>query len=184
MPNHVINKLTISTRNLETAAEVRELIADEDGFIDFAILLPQPRELRDIHTGSAKIDGEWTKLWREEPCNADDDGAKRNASDHGYHRALAVSATYEADLMRKYGATNWRDWQVLHWGTKWNAYGHERPVEIAGDERWGELTAEFDTAWGPPEGWYEALRDRLPDSVDIAVNLSGGWECEFCNRRY
>lgn len=56
-------------------------------------------------------------------------------------------------LMEKYGYSNWYDFCVNEWGTKWDigADGY-----IAEDNSVG-LSLTFDSAWSPPIGAYEKL---------------------------
>lgn len=46
----------------------------------------------------------------------------------------------------------WYDWNVSNWGTKWDAsvYSFERIADNA-------ILINFDTAWGPPIGFYDYL---------------------------
>ena len=50
---------------------------------------------------------------------------------------------------KKYGANNWYDWSVTHWGTKWNAYYSHLDEDTN--------TMCFDTAWSSPMPILEAL---------------------------
>jgi len=63
-------------------------------------------------------------------------------------------------LKEKYGADNWYDWSVDNWGVKWNiTLSEEQDVQDEGDY----LQYTFDTAWGPPYGVFNALRNKFPD---------------------
>jgi hypothetical protein len=55
-------------------------------------------------------------------------------------------------LMEKYGATDWYDWSVKNWGTKWDVEpdGYTRPNP-------NTLSVAFETAWGPALQFYEHL---------------------------
>jgi hypothetical protein len=56
--------------------------------------------------------------------------------------------------IEKYGAGNWYDFCVNHWGTKWDV-DCQGQVDVHPE---GTLvTASFDSAWSPPTGVYEAL---------------------------
>ena len=55
----------------------------------------------------------------------------------------------------KYGYTNWYDWCVNEWGTKW-VVGDEGSATLNED---GSLTASFDSAWAPPIEAYRVLED-------------------------
>ena len=57
------------------------------------------------------------------------------------------------DERKKYGADNWYDWSVEHWGTKWNAY----------EVWWGDDVVEFNTAWSSVPKIVRALSKRFPD---------------------
>jgi len=50
------------------------------------------------------------------------------------------------------------DWRVQHWGTKWDL--SEMNVLDVDDDY---ICMNFDTAWGPPEGIYDALVKKYPD---------------------
>lgn len=62
------------------------------------------------------------------------------------------------DLEYKYDYTNWYDWRVNYWGTKWDA--SESHII---DESDGHITVEFDTAWSPPEMWVRYVSTLFPD---------------------
>jgi hypothetical protein len=50
---------------------------------------------------------------------------------------------------------NWYDWNVNHWGTKWD-------ISLAGYEIVNEntVTLSFDSAWSPPTALYEYLVEQ------------------------
>ena len=52
----------------------------------------------------------------------------------------------------------WYHWCVENWGTKWDV--SELDIEYADDEI---LELTFSTAWSPPEGIMQELRDKYPD---------------------
>lgn len=64
--------------------------------------------------------------------------------------------------LSEYGQTDWYSWSVENWGTKWNAIG----IDIENDEN----VFTFDTAWSPPDHWFDALNDKLKDK-GIYVNI-------------
>ena len=52
------------------------------------------------------------------------------------------------------GYNNWYDWQVAHWGTKWD-------VDPISEEYDGEtLSLSFDSAWAPPIELYAYLVEQ------------------------
>ena len=52
---------------------------------------------------------------------------------------------------------DWYNWRVENWGTKWDV----SELDIEYDEEVLELT--FSTAWSPPEGIMQELKDKYPD---------------------
>ncbi len=71
----------------------------------------------------------------------------------------------------KYGTKNWYDWNVSHWGTKWNSYGYceyDQP----------ENALKFDTAWSAPHPVIEKLSEMYPH---IGIEHSWADEDIGCN---
>jgi hypothetical protein len=125
----------------EDLATLREFMATENSQFDFNAILPQPEELHGIKSGSNTIDGVHYTLWRE----VDD-------------KDVGVTPEEELDLISKYGASNWYDWNVANWGTKWNV------SDVQADECSDTtLMYVFDTAWSPPTLVVEALAEKFPN---------------------
>ena len=65
----------------------------------------------------------------------------------------------------------WWDWRVQNWGTKWNSYDCE-VIEIDDEQ----IEYRFSTAWSPPEGVIEKLREQYPDIEITAFYDEPGME--------
>ena len=65
----------------------------------------------------------------------------------------------------------WWDWRVQNWGTKWNSYDCE-VIEMDDDQ----VEYTFSTAWSPPEGVIEKLREQYPDVSITAFYDEPGME--------
>ena len=52
----------------------------------------------------------------------------------------------------------WYHWCISNWGTKWDL--SELSIDYDDSE---QLELEFSTAWSPPEGIMQELKDRYPD---------------------
>ena len=52
----------------------------------------------------------------------------------------------------------WYHWCIANWGTKWEL--SELDIEYDDSE---QLNLTFSTAWSPPEGVVEKLREKYPD---------------------
>ena len=57
-------------------------------------------------------------------------------------------------FLAEYGATDWYNWQVNNWGTKWDIGGDDGLMQKLDDNT---LQASFDSAWAPPCEAYEKL---------------------------
>jgi hypothetical protein len=69
----------------------------------------------------------------------------------------------DEDLISRFGADNWYDWRLMHWGTKWDINAND--IYIVEGPR--SVHYSFDTAWGPPNGIYLELLEKYPD-----INIS------------
>lgn len=116
--------------------------------IRFNKLRPMPDEIRGIVSGGHTLpDGKYVHNWRESA-----DGT-----------CTEVPAEEIARLVRRFGASNWYDWQVGNWGVKWDVVhadsgrSDDGPVE-------GETQASytFETAWSPPETLFHYVAEKFP----------------------
>ena len=87
------------------------------------------------------------------------------------------------------GFTNWYDWSVARWGTKWDV-SLEGLEFIDNGDGTAEITGWFDSAWAPPIGAYEHFADMM-DNCDIqasyhepGMGFAGFWSTadgdEYC----
>lgn len=58
-----------------------------------------------------------------------------------------------------YEGYDWYGWRCEHWGTKWEANNDDPDREPVRANRWA-ITLQFETAWGPPIPWYEAMEAK------------------------
>ena len=67
---------------------------------------------------------------------------------------------------------DWWNWRNNNWGTKWNLVPskggdlYTYTIEQSNGMGNGWLRLDFDTAWSPPNGIYNAIVDKYPD-LDI-----------------
>lgn len=100
MPNHVLNRLTIS--NAEAAKEAFSFMGADDGVFDFERICPIP-----THVWRGNLNDPIAKIF----------GAKtRNFGDFEYIELYRTGDT-------------WLPWCIEHWGTKWNSYSYKRVSE-------------------------------------------------------
>src|SRR6056297_324633 len=60
------------------------------------------------------------------------------------------------EMKEKYGYESWYDWNIAHWGTKWDISKGDLEAEANGNSL--ELT--FDTAWSPPVEAMETAEEQ------------------------
>jgi len=72
--------------------------------------------------------------------------------------------TENSEFIKKYGASNWYDWRVMNWGTKWDIIGGERTSEDDEDEK---IDYMFETAWSPPIEALQSISKLYPKFVFV-----------------
>lgn len=72
---------------------------------------------------------------------------------------LAVNADGKVnpELVAQFGASDWYQWCVHHWSTKWDVEGHL--TESSPDA----LHYEFESAWGPPTNALGTIAAQWPN---------------------
>lgn len=134
MPNHVTNIVRANTMVIHS-------ILTEQG-VDFERVIPMPDNVIRGGIGHANIDGVMTKVYWPHPNPPDSDDPM----------GLKTQPVPYPD-----GATDWYEWSISNWGTKWNAY----ESDVSEDER----VVRFDTAWSHPFPVIEALSKKYPTHV-------------------
>jgi len=64
-------------------------------------------------------------------------------------------------LVEQFGHSNWYDYCVAEWSTKWDA------INISYEQDGDSIIVYFDTAWSPPDGIFKAMED-----ADIEVEAA------------
>ena len=136
MPNHI-------TTILRAPQEVIHTLLTEEG-VDFNRIIPMPDDVIKGGIGHAKIDGEMQKVYWPEGKRTEDDPMGLKVEPIPYPE----------------GATDWYEWSINNWGTKWNAYDHELSED--------DTVVRFDTAWAHPYPVITKLSEMYPD-VLLAV---------------
>ena len=80
-----------------------------------------------------------------------------------------------AELVKKYGATDWYDWSLKNWGCKWDARDIE--IEESGDDNL--LYLIFDTPWSPPIDFYTKLANEYKVEITATYTEEG---MSFCGK--
>ena len=114
----------ISVRGTNSA-EIKRLADAFDAGEFCDAVIPVPQELKDTMAGS-----------------------------YGDEAKQAALEAQTRSNVEKYGAGNWYDFCVNHWGTKWDV---NIAQECERDEDGLSFSGSFDTAWSPPMGIVEKL---------------------------
>ena len=174
MPNHVQNRITFSGEQSRIDTMLKAIQNEEYGIgtIDFNKLIPMPESLR-IETGSRTAHGlkayrdfievytlgrsaeEAERALPDIPIDSENAFLRQRTDITAEEWALGKTAWQN---MRRYGAPSWYDWSIMHWGTKWNAYGYDGYTDYGMCD---ELT--FQTAWAAPHPILERLSAMFPD---------------------
>ncbi|MYA41609.1 MAG: hypothetical protein F4Z31_07650 [Gemmatimonadetes bacterium] len=150
MPNWCQNELSVYGPK-DQVREIYDLIVneleDDKIAVTFDRVIPMPKILQKVTTGGTKIDGEYVTTWVNEGEWPDVKARKLNEGEQ-----LLIDAI---------GYPSWYEWAIDNWGTKWDACESRliTPFEVWEDE--AEFAVAFDTAWSPPEPFFNALQERF-----------------------
>jgi len=137
MPNWCANKVTFKHNDPE---QLHKLVRAWNSGCLMSTFLPCPAELKATIAGCAGPSGSTAQLALE---------------------------AQEQQNMELYGAKNWYDWQIGHWGTKWDV-GRETdqtPKRLSAKAK--QLTLTFDSAWSPPIQFFDHL--HAAEGFDITA---------------
>jgi len=83
---------------------------------------------------------------------------------------------------KKANAYNWYDWNMKHWGVKWNACSGDGANVQESPNGNLYLTLRFESPWGPPVGIMEALFEVCQEQgldLDWYLEEEQGWGEEW-----
>jgi hypothetical protein len=148
MPNWCYNNLTIDGTRENISEFLTAITSDlPEGGFDLTIPFPCPEELQ------------ITARFLTPDDSNDDEETK----------ALRQQYTTNKE---KYGATNWYDWQIENWGTKWSPDIDDLDVQDDGKRIW----ARFDSAWAPPSQLIQKLSGLFP-TLQFVISYEEGGMC-------
>ena len=140
MPNWCSNRVDVYSENKTDLQKVLDIFNNKESV--FGKVIPEP---------------DWMKI----PFKGEFPKVREMKSPNG---EVFSKVTEFADGTQD---TRWYDWRLENWDTKWDVAGS---VEVE-EERWKDelesFTANFSTAWAPPEGICMRLRQLFPN-----VNIS------------
>lgn len=161
MPNHTANNFTVTG----PVADVKRFLKNATGSdteLSFDSLLPLPTVLKDV-TSPVRIQtqSEIDATWAEWNKRKDEGKLEKWELEEG--RPMGVGITQETydTLIKEHGVSNWYDWSVLNWGTKWDCYDvREWNIAVADDEM--TATIYYETAWSPATELWLTVSQQYP----------------------
>lgn len=99
-------------------------------------------------------DGMENHYWRE---SAKEIRSNCTENQKGRVKMLLELGKQAAENMLQYGAKDWYDWCIKHWGSKWNAYGSSNMKNSEPNQ------LVFLSAWDSPEPVIQKLSQLYPD---------------------
>lgn len=158
MPNWVTNRLYVSGEGVS----LEDLTAN--GGFTFNKFVPMPAELKDVSAFgdleelvSVYIKG---LLGDEKAFETIPDNCMDNVK-------LAHFC------LTNYGYTDWYNWRIANWGTKWDLSNPIMSNEICEDEKGKYI--EFDTAWSTPEDFFATLSKKYPKAEFFIKYADEDW---------
>tara|TARA_B100000212_G_scaffold161382_1_gene121302 strand:- start:873 stop:1487 length:615 start_codon:yes stop_codon:yes gene_type:complete len=161
MPNWVDNELIVKDlSNSKKFKSFQDIIRDcfiSNSSIAMS-LYPLPDDIRSVDGWSDESAHYWedSKGNKVEPPTMEERFGKEFSKKYMQRKLTEDELN---NLKQKYGASNWYDWNILNYGTKWSDAGTEF-VEVEGDR----IVVVFESAWTPM--WK------------LAQNISKDYECE------
>lgn len=128
MPNWCMNSVTFKHAEPE---KLREIVDAWNSGQFMGTFLPCPKALKDTVAGCA--------------------GPK------GSSAQLALEAQEQRNF-ELHGAKNWYEWQIAHWGTKWDFGKEQEEKRMRLPKTAKKVSLSFNSAWSPPIEFYEHMR--------------------------
>ena len=176
MPNWCRNELLVIGTAEDMMPFLEKAITRKEGEEPVWVmsnLYPRPEPLN--RTTSPALSGEFTNQWE---INAA--AARIARGETGVTIPVGIPSANNtpekvAALMAEYGASNWYDWAINNWGTKWDCDSRDTGIYILNETT---LQVYFDSAWSPPIQWLVKVVNDYPN---INFKLSFTEESEaFC----
>ena len=155
MPNHVQNILTI-VGHKNHVEPLMALLDDGESKFSFKKIVPMPKELEGTRAPANIVSEaqykkeQYEKNFKEENPHFSDKGS--------------ITKKMSEDWIQRFGADNWYDWTVGHWGTKWGAYDVvvEDPIVLTGRDGYIQIVISFQTAWSSGSQVIDTLGRNHP----------------------
>lgn len=184
MPNH-ITTVAVVTGPVEKvdAFRVLHIRPRDDGkgdIFDFRTIIPVPACVEGTESGTKADEGFFALTGMTQTKFARFDGSATRFFEARRREGFEVSALTGPEHLREWlakhhpdvlaagektlacfretGCMSWYEWNIEHWGTKWEAYDYEMRSHMP-----GEFIFKFETAWDPPRPILAKLAEMWPE---------------------
>jgi hypothetical protein len=136
--------------------------AGSDRELSFNSLLPLPTVLRNVSSPvriqpQEEINATWDEWYKRK----DEGKLEKWELEQGRPMGLGITQDTYDTLIKEYGVSNWYDWSVLNWGTKWDCYDvREWNIAVADEEM--TATIYYETAWSPATQLWLTVSQQYP----------------------
>ena len=133
----------------------------------FDALIPMPKQLEGIHKGMTTINDKKYSHWRTVK------------GDDGEEKEIPITNLMLEQIQRRHGATNWYDWNLINWGTKWDVFYDDLILSNHGDIG---VSISFETAWSPPEEIFHYIYENFDCDIEVEFDEPGvGYRGNYYN---
>jgi hypothetical protein len=161
MPNHTANNFTVTGPVADVKLFLQQA-AGSDKELSFNSLLPLPTVLRNVSSPvriqpQEEINATWDEWYKRK----DEGKLEKWELEQGRPMGLGITQDTYDTLIKEYGVSNWYDWSVLNWGTKWDCYDvREWNIAVADEEM--TATIYYETAWSPATQLWLTVSQQYP----------------------
>lgn len=150
MPNWCDNVVTFKH---DDPKKIKDIVRAWNKGALMSAFFPCPEELNDTEMGGFSGDSDYIKQAHAEKENSN---------------------------LQTYGYKNWYDWRVAEWGTKWDVGRRDDGPRISVKADATKVKIRFSSAWSPPTGFYEKMRDEQNYEIEAyffepGMGFCGSW---------
>lgn len=155
MPNNTATILEITGPEEDIQRFINQAASktDSDLKLDFNNFVPQPEALKDTQSP--------TRIMTQEEIDAEIAAwkAKKDAGEPCFHSPnIGITQEVYDKLMKDYGCSDWHEWALTFWGTKWNSYSNG-DWDLCEDK----AALYYETAWSPATAFYVNMSSQFPE---------------------
>ena len=150
MPNWVYSGIEVTQPLTKKQLKIVDRIEKAGSICEY--YKPRPEELSEICTGAMTINGERFKKWR----STEIDGIKVD---------VPISPEELIILKERYGYTDWYEWNLNNWNTKWGDCRLEVEIRDGRTKKFEKLMSELDIPFLYVSFKFESAWSTIGDNI-------------------